>query len=109
MIIANPFEACTETYLESGAFDDYETAKKHSKYLMTKFLRALLYMNKTSQHSTTSWGAIPVQDYSEPWWNKSIAEIDEELFVKYNVPESIKEFVKNNIQTKTVENIVNYE
>lgn len=109
VIIANPFEACTETYLESGAFDDYETAKKHSKYLMTKFLRALLYMNKTSQHSTTSWGAIPVQDYSEPWWNKSIAEIDEELFVKYNVPESIKEFVKNNIQTKTVENIVNYE
>lgn len=109
VIIASPLEACTETYLESGAFDDYETAKKHAKYLMTKFLRALLYMNKTSQHSTTSWGAIPVQDYSESWWNKSVSEIDEELFNKYNIPQNIRDFVNNNIQTKTISNIINYK
>jgi len=109
VIIANPFEACTETYLESGVFDDYETAKKHSKYLMTKFLRALLYMNKTSQHSTSSWGAIPIQDYSEKWWSKSVSEIDEELFNKYNIPQNIRDFVNNNIQTKTIANIINYK
>ena len=108
VIIASPKEVATETYLESGCFDDKETAKKHAKYLMTKFLRALLYMNKTSQHSTTAWGSIPVQNYSEEWWNKSIKEINEELFKKYNIPENIKDFVNNNFQERTEINIVNY-
>jgi len=70
---------------ESGAFDDFETAQKHAKYLMTKFARALLYVNKMSQMSTRAWGAVPIQDYHELWWNKSIAEIDKELIKKYGV------------------------
>lgn len=107
VIVAKPFEICTETYQESGCFDDIETAKKHAKYLMTKFARATLYVNKVSQMSTTAWGCVPVQDYSEPWWNKSIAEIDEELSKKYNVPSDIAEFLRKNIQTKDESNIVN--
>ena len=57
IIVARPNDICTETYQESGGFDDFETAKKHAKYLMTKFARALLFVNKTSQHSTTAWGS----------------------------------------------------
>ena len=80
IIVAKPYEICTETYLESGCFDNLDKAQKHAKYLMTKFARAMLFVNKTSQHSTTAWGDVPSQDYSEEWWNKSIAEIDECLF-----------------------------
>lgn len=109
IIIAFPHQACTETYLESGPFDTFDLAKKHEKYLMTKFCRALLYVNKFSQHSTSAWGAIPIQDYHEDWWNKSISEIDEHLFDKYNLPEEIREFVRNNIQTKTMDNFLNYK
>jgi hypothetical protein len=109
IIIAEPNSATTETYLESGRFDDFATAKKHAKYLMTQFARALLYVNKHSQHSTTSWGAIPIQDYSESWWDKSIAEIDEELITKYNIPENIEKFIRKNIQVKTESNITNFE
>jgi hypothetical protein len=76
---------------------------------MTQFARALLYVNKHSQHSTTSWGAIPIQDYSESWWDKSIAEIDEELITKYNIPENIEKFIRKNIQVKTESNITNFE
>lgn len=108
IIIASPNEACTETYLESGPFDSIHTAQKQAKYLMTKFCRALLYVNKFSQHSTSSWGAIPTQTFQEPWWNESISQIDEHLFDKYNVPENIKEFVRNNIQEKSEKNIVNF-
>ena len=108
VIIASPHEICLETYLESGCFDDFETARKHAKYLMTRFARALLYLNKFSQHSTTAWGDIPIQDYHEDWWDKSIAEIDEELFKKYNVPDDIAQFVRENIQIKTEANIVNF-
>ena len=89
--------------------DSYDLAKKHAKYLMTKFLRALLYVNKHSQHSTTSWGAIPIQTYEEDWWDKSISEIDDELFKKYDIGDDIKDFVKKNIQTRTESNIVNFE
>ena len=109
VIIAKPFEICTETYQESGCFDNIDTAQKHAKYLMTKFARAALYVNKISQMSTTAWGNVPTQDYSEDWWSKSIAEIDECLFKKYNVPSDIAEFVRNNIQTKDESNIVNLQ
>lgn len=109
VIIASPHQACTETYLESGPFDSYDMAKKHAKYLMTKFCRALLYLNKFSQHSTSAWGAIPIQDYHEEWWNLTIAEIDEYLFEKYNLSEEIRQFVRDNLQTKTTKNIVNYK
>lgn len=108
IIIGRKNEACTETYLESGAFDDFATAQKHAKYLMTRFARAALYKNKTSQHSTTAWGAVPIQDYSESWWDESIDVIDEKLFEKYKVPDNIKQFVFDNIQRRTEANIVNF-
>lgn len=109
IIVAKPYEICTETYLESGCFDSLDKAQKHAKYLMTKFARAMLFVNKTSQHSTTAWGDVPSQDYSEDWWSKSIAEIDECLFKKYNVPSDIAEFVRKNVQTKDESNIVNLQ
>ena len=109
IIIGKPNEACTETYLESGYFDDFAMAKKHAKYLLTNFVRALFFLNKFSQNSTRSWGAVPMQDYSEPWWNLSIAEINEKLFDKYNIPQNVRDFINKNIQTKTEANIVNFE
>lgn len=109
IVVAAPGEACTETYLESGGFEDGITARKHAKYLMTKFCRALLYVNKYSQHSTSSWGAVPIQDYREFWWNDSIETINAKLIEKYNVPEHIARFINENIQTKDESNIVNFD
>lgn len=109
VIIGLPYEAATETYLESGSFNDFTTAKKHAKYLMTTFCRGLLYLNKYSQHSTSSWDAIPIQDYKEEWWDLSIDEIDKKLFNKYDVPQYIQDFLFNNIQRKTILNIVNFD
>ena len=40
IIIANPNVATTETWQESGLFENFEQAKKHAKYLMTRFTRA---------------------------------------------------------------------
>ena len=108
IIIAAPYEAATETYQEQGPFDNFEQAKKHAKYIMTKFARALLYLNKHSQHSTTSWGAVPIQDFHESWWSGSIKEIDVNLMNKYKVPKEIRYFVLSNIQEKSEKNILNY-
>lgn len=107
IIIAAPNEACTETYIESGCFDTFEQAEKHAKYLFTKFTRALLYVNKFSQHSTTAWDAIPVQDYSEDWWSYPLSMLDDKLFEKYSVPNEIIKYVKKNFQPKSEKNIIN--
>jgi type II restriction enzyme len=108
IIIAGPNVATTETWQESGQFEFFEQAKKHAKYLMTRFARALLYLNKHSQHSTTAWGAVPIQDYSETWWDESIEQLENRLFNKYNIPEDVRIFILENIQQKSEKNIVNF-
>lgn len=107
IIIAEPFEICTETYQEQGAYSTKDEARKHAKYILTKFARALLYVNKHSRHSTTAWGAVPVQSFTEPWWNQSIADIDKRLMEKYNIPSDIQKFVFENIQERGENNIIN--
>ena len=108
IIIAFPNVATTETWQESGQFEIFEKAQYHAKYLMTRFTRALLYLNKHSQHSTTAWGAVPIQNYSETWWDEGIEQLENRLFDKYKIPENIRKFVIENIQQKTESNIVNY-
>jgi len=109
IIIASPSEICTESFLESGIYNDFETAQKHAKYLMTKFARALLFAAKNSQdNSKEKWKFVPIEDFNEEWWNDSINHIDEKLFEKYKVPYEVREFVNNNIQERTIDNIINY-
>jgi hypothetical protein len=109
IIIAKPNELCfDDTYLVAGPFDSYKKAVWHAKYLLTHFARALLYVNKFSQHSTTAWHAVALQEFKEDWWDKPISEIDDLLFDKYCVPSNIKDFCKKNIQTKSEVNIINY-
>ena len=109
VIIGEPFEICVETFQEHGAFDSKREAEYQAKYIMTKFVRALLYKNKHSRHSTTAWGSVPVQDFSESWWDLSIKEIDKKLMEKYNIPENIQKFVFENIQERSEDNIVNFK
>lgn len=109
IIIARPGDIATETFTEPGHFDDLDTARKHAKYLMTRFTRALLYANKHSLHSRSAWGAVPVQDYSEPWWHESIDELEARLFDKYRIPDDVRQFVLDNVQRKTEKNIVGYQ
>lgn len=108
IIVAKPYEICTETYQESGCYEDLDSARKQAKYLMTKFARALLYVNKLSQMSTTAWGAVPIQDFSEEWWDESIEIINKKLMEKYHVPNDIVDFVEENIQGRSEDNIVNF-
>lgn len=108
IIIAFPKEATLGTFIESGGFDDYNTAKKHAKYLMSRFYRAALYVNKHSIINSTAYGSVPVQNYTEDWWNSTIDEIDEHLFEKYNLPEHLRQYIRDNIQRKSERNIVNF-
>lgn len=108
IIIGLPYEICTEYCLESRHFDTFEEAQKHAKFLNTRFARALLYLNKHSQHSTTAWDAVPFLSYTEDWWNKSILELEDELIKFYSIPENIAKFILEKFQIRDENNIINY-
>jgi hypothetical protein len=108
VVVASPYEIATETYQEQGPFEDLATATKHAKYILTRFARALLFLNKNSQHSTTAWGAVPVQDFSESWWNLDIGELELRLKHKYQIPDDVFAYYLSNVQAKSEKNIVGY-
>lgn len=110
IIIGKKYEVCTKTYTVSGCFDSEEDAYKHAKYLLTRFARGLLYLNKFGiQASHTAFVEVPEQTYNEEWWNLSIEEIDKKLIEKYVEDKEeqtrLFNFLSNNIQTRTELNI----
>ena len=61
-------------------------------------------------NNSSIWKSVPIQDYSEDFWNSdNIDDIDNGLFDKYNVPENIRKFVRENIQPKTKDDILGYD
>lgn len=111
IILALPYELSTESFLENGCFDDIDGVRKHAKYIISKFVRALIFVRKYGPHTSRDfWKSVPIQDYTEDFWNsEKIDDIDEGLFNKYNVPENIRKFVRENIQPMTTKNILGYD
>ena len=107
VIVGLPNELCTENFLEVGPFDNVDDAHSMAKYLLTSFLRGLLFMNKYSQdNSKEKFLAVPLQQFKEKWWKGSISSIDENLFIKYGLNGKIIDYLKINIQSKSEDNII---
>ena len=110
VIIACPGEICTEKFQTAFPSQNRDKVLYGGKYMMTKFFRALVMSLKTRKGCPNEvFKNVPLQDFHEGFWNSDdIDYIDECLFDKYDVPEHIREFVRKNIQSRTVNNIENY-
>lgn len=103
-VIAEPGSVCTETYLVIGAelSLDSNTAKNVSAYMHTKFFRFLHGLAKGGQDATSkTYALIPMQDFtlhSDINWTKSIKDIDQQLYKKYNLNADEIKFIEGNIQ-----------
>ena len=107
VIVGLPNELCTENFLEIGPFDNADDAHAMAKYLLTTFLRGLLFMNKFSQdNSKEKFLAVPLQEFKENWWKNSVSSIDENLFLKYGISRKIIDYLKVNIQLKSDDNVI---
>lgn len=102
--IGEPNTICTESYIVIGVnlnLDEH-SAKNLSKYLTTKFARFLHSLAKVSQHGTSkTYKFIPLQNFTENSdidWSKSIAEIDQQLYKKYNLSEEEIAFIERMIK-----------
>lgn len=102
--VGEPNSICTETFLIVGASLNLtkDSAENLSKYMKSKFSRYLHSLAKISQHGTSkTYRFVPMQDFtneSDIDWTKSINEIDEQLFNKYNLTEKEINHIKNSIK-----------
>ena len=79
---------CSQSYLYS-AFDTKKEAENFIKYIKTKFFRSIVSSIKITQSAPSkTYKFVPLEDTSSNSdinWNKSIEEIDIQLFKKYKL------------------------
>ena len=102
-LVGHPFIGHTQTFISFGAFDTEQEAQNCLKYIKTDFARAMLGTLKVTQHNQSKevWENVPWFDftnYSLIDWSKSIAEIEEQLYDYFNVPDNIVAEIKSNVK-----------
>ncbi|MST80227.1 restriction endonuclease [Lactobacillus equicursoris] len=101
-LIGAPLIGATDTFISVGPFEDKNTAEHVLKYIKTKFARTMLGVKKATQHNPRStWEYVPLQDFtsnSDIDWSKSITEIDQQLYKKYNLTKDEINFIETKVQ-----------
>ncbi|WP_337904790.1 Eco57I restriction-modification methylase domain-containing protein [Mesomycoplasma ovipneumoniae] len=102
-VIGYPVIGYTQTFISLGKFKTEHEAEALLKYIKSKFARLMLGLKKTTQNNKTkeTWSKIPMQDFTENSdidWTKSIVEIDEQLFDKYNLSIEERQHINKSIK-----------
>lgn len=101
-LIQGPQVGATDTFISIGPVKNKYEANSILSYIKTKFLRAMLDLKKVTQDNPRStWEFIPLQDftsYSDIDWSKSIPEIDQQLYKKYNLSDDEINFIETKVQ-----------
>lgn len=100
--VLNITSGYTHTFYGIGNFKSIEEAKNLSKYIKTKFSRALLGIVKVTQNVNASkWKYVPLQDFTDKSdidWSKSVHEIDLQLYKKYGLSDEEIAFIEKNVK-----------
>lgn len=100
--ILEPFEICSQSYLVGGCFAIKKEAQNFHKYIKSMFSRFLLLQAISSQDiSREKFMFVPLQDFTENSdidWSKSVAEIDRQLYKKYNLSGEEIAFIESMIK-----------
>ena len=100
--VGNPGDGSTETFLSIGSFENCNEAEHLTRYIRTKFARALFGVLKRTQANTPGkWQWVPLQDFtlqSDIDWSRSIAEIDKQLYKKYGLSDEEIAFIETNVK-----------
>ena len=101
-LIAEPNTCATDTFISIGMFNTSFEAHALLLYIKTKFARALLGIKKVTQDNARAvWEYVPLQDFTDKSdidWNKSIPEIDRQLYKKYNLTDEEIAFIESMIK-----------
>ena len=102
-LIGLPLIGHTETFISVGSFATEFEAEACLKYVKSKFARTLLGVLKITQDNTKeTWVKVPLQEFtpsSDIDWSKSIPEIDQQLYKKYNLDEAEIAFIEEKVKS----------
>ncbi len=100
--IIKPKEIVTESYLLIGKFKTLCDAKKMYSYVTSKFFRFLLLQGLASMNITKErFLFVPLQDFtadSDIDWSRSVREIDQQLYMKYDLTPDEIDFIERMIK-----------
>lgn len=101
-VLATPEEACTETFIQIGPFDDEYEMKNCYKYYCSKFFRVMVGIAKQDQGAASRvYRYVPLQDFTDKSdidWSKSIHEIDLQLYKKYGLDQNEINFIESHVK-----------
>ena len=101
-VVGVPALGHTRTFISIGNFKTKNEADALLKYVKSKFTRALLGTLKITQDNPPRvWANIPLQDFtssSDIDWTKSVNEIDEQLYEKYNLSQKEIDFIETHVK-----------
>ncbi len=101
-LIGEPLIGVTQSFISIGCYETESEAKAALKYIKSRFARTLLGILKVTQdNSKETWRFVPLQDFtaqSDIDWSKSVAEIDQQLYKKYNLSQDEIDFIEKMIK-----------
>lgn len=100
--IGEPYIGSTSTFMSIGCFNTLYEVENCMKYIKTKFSRAMLgTLKSTRDNPPAVWKNIPLQDFTESSdidWSKSVSEIDQQLYKKYNLSQEEIDFIETHVK-----------
>ena len=97
---APPNSVCSQSYLYS-AFDTEKEAKNFIIFIKTKFFRVIVSSIKITQSAPSkTYKFVPLEILDESSninWDKSISDIDQQLYKKYKLTKDEIEYIENKI------------
>src|SRR5690606_33523103 len=101
-LVTGPEVAVTQSFITIGRFVEEHEADACLRYIKTKFARVLLGVLKITQHNPAKvWKRGPLQDFSASSdidWTKTVAEIDRQLYAKYDLSRQDIDFIEARVK-----------
>ena len=101
-LISEPLIGYTQSFIGIGSFNTEYEAVAAIKYIKSKFARVILGVLKVTQDNDRGvWKMIPLQDFtpaSDIDWSQSVANIDKQLYKKYNLSKEEIDFIERNVK-----------
>ena len=101
-LIGHPSIGHTQTFISIGQFNDEVEANNCLSYIKTKFARAMLGIMKVTQDNLRpTWKYVPLKNFknnSDIDWNKSLEDIDKQLYKKYGLSEDEINFIEDKVK-----------
>lgn len=101
-LIGEPLIGYTQSFIGIGSFNTEYEAIAAIKYIKSKFARVILGVLKVTQDNDRGvWKMIPLQNFtpaSDIDWSQSVANIDKQLYKKYNLSKEEIDFIERNVK-----------